>query len=89
MMEKDFERIGVRYFPSSANYMLLKSSYDLFVLLKEKKILIRDCSNYEGLEKGFYRVAVKGREENRLLIRALEEICRQPGQFHTGWVNLR
>lgn len=77
MMEKDFERIGVRYFPSSANYMLLKSSYDLFVLLKEKKILIRDCSNYEGLEKGFYRVAVKGREENRLLIRALEEICRQ------------
>ena len=38
-------------------------------------ILIRDCSNYEGLKKGYYRVAVKGREENRLLIRALEEIC--------------
>lgn len=77
MMEKEFERIGVRYFPSSANYMLLKSSYDLFMLLKEKKILIRDCSNYEGLEKGYYRVAVKGREENRLLIRALEQVCRQ------------
>ena len=75
MMEKEFERIGVRYFPSSANYMLLKSSYDLFTLLKEKMILIRDCSNYEGLKKGYYRVAVKGREENRLLIRALEEIC--------------
>jgi len=54
--------------------MLLKSSYDLFALLKEKKILIRDCSNYEGLKKGFYRIAVKTGEENQLLIQALEEI---------------
>ncbi|MBA4698647.1 MAG: aminotransferase class I/II-fold pyridoxal phosphate-dependent enzyme [Ruminococcus sp.] len=74
ILEKELGRIGVRYFPSSANYMLLKSSYDLFTLLKQRKILIRDCSNYEGLEKGFYRVAVKRREENCLLVQALEEI---------------
>lgn len=74
MMEKEFERIGVSYFPSSANYMLLKSGYDLFSLLKEKQILIRDCSNYEGLEKGFYRTAIKTRDENLVLIQALEEI---------------
>ena len=52
MMEKEFERIGVRYFPSSANYMLLKSSYDLFTLLKEKMILIRDCEQLRRTEKG-------------------------------------
>lgn len=73
-LEKKLERMGVTYFPSSVNYMLLKSSYDLFALLKEKKILIRDCSNYEGLKKGFYRIAVKTGEENQLLIQALEEI---------------
>lgn len=79
ILEKEFERIGVMYFPSSANYMLLKSSYDLFSLLKEKQILIRDCSNYEGLQKGFYRIAIKSREENRLLIRALEELKELKG----------
>ena len=74
IMEKEMGRIGVRYFPSSANYMLLKSKYDLFALLKEKNILIRDCCNYVGLTKGFYRAAVKNREENRKLLKALEEI---------------
>lgn len=74
MMEKEFERIGVSYFPSSANYMLIKSGYDLFSLLKEKGILIRDCSNYRGLEKGFYRTAIKTRDDNEVLIQALEEI---------------
>ncbi|WP_122642330.1 pyridoxal phosphate-dependent aminotransferase [Luxibacter massiliensis] len=77
MMEKELERIGVRYFPPSANYMLLKSKYDLFRLLKAKKILIRDCSNYRGLKKGYYRIAVKGRQENRQLIEALEEIYKE------------
>lgn len=74
MMEKELGRIGVRYFPSSANYMLLKSKYDLFELLKEQHILIRDCSNYEGLKKGYYRIAVKSSSENRQLLSALEEI---------------
>lgn len=74
MMEKEFERIGVRYFPSSANYMLIKSHYDLFSRLKEMQILIRDCSNYEGLSKGYYRAAIKRREENQILIQALEKI---------------
>lgn len=74
--EKELERIGVRYFPSSVNYMLLKSGYDLFALLQQRNILIRDCSNYKGLKKGFYRTAVKSKEENLLLMQALEDIYR-------------
>lgn len=84
MMEKELGRIGVRYFPSSANYMLLKSNYDLFERLKEYNILIRDCSNYEGLRKGFYRTAIKGSSENRQLLSALEKIyssgCKRAGE---------
>lgn len=74
MMEKELGRIGVRYFPSSANYMLLKSEYDLFERLKSKNILIRDCCNYEGLGKGFYRIAIKSSWENKHLLRELKEI---------------
>lgn len=75
-MEERLDQIGVKHFPSAANYILLKSSYDLSARLKEKKILIRDCSNYEGLEKGYYRTAVKLRSENEQLLKALEEIYR-------------
>jgi len=37
-------------------------------------MLIRDCSNYKGLESGYYRIAVKKQEENDRLIAALEEV---------------
>lgn len=65
---------GIRVYPGEANYLLLYSEHDLYSLLLEKGILIRDCSNYEGLKKGFYRVAVRRRDENDMLISALREV---------------
>ena len=35
---------------------------------------IRDCSNYPGLEKGYFRVAVKLHEQNEKLIQVLNEV---------------
>ncbi|MEF9951089.1 MAG: threonine-phosphate decarboxylase CobD [Clostridium sp.] len=60
----------------SVNYVLLKcsQSIDLQLSLIKKGILIRDCSNYKGLEKGYYRVAVKKVAENNRLINALKEV---------------
>jgi threonine-phosphate decarboxylase len=40
----------------------------------EQGVLIRDCSNYSGLRKGYYRVAVKLHEQNEKLIEVLEEV---------------
>ena len=40
----------------------------------DKGILIRDCSNYTGLSKGYYRVAVKMPQENDRLLKALGEL---------------
>ena len=53
------KELGITYFPSQANYLLLKSDRNLFAELLKRKILIRDCQNYEGLEQGFYRIAVR------------------------------
>ena len=36
--------------------------------------MIRDCSDYVGLDKGFYRIAVKQHNENEGLILALGDI---------------
>lgn len=71
---QEFNRLGITYFPSMVNYILVKSHYDLFILLLKDRMLIRDCSNYRGLTKGYYRVAVKSKEENQLLVKALAAI---------------
>ena len=46
----------------------------LYEKLLEKGILIRDCRNFRGLGKGFYRIAVKTRKENEILLEAIGDI---------------
>ncbi len=76
-METEFHRLGIVFWPSEVNYLLLWSEMDLLQLLLARGILIRDCANYEGLEKGYYRIAVRTKEENMRLLAELENIrCR-------------
>ncbi|MHB1348160.1 MAG: threonine-phosphate decarboxylase CobD [Candidatus Humimicrobiaceae bacterium] len=65
-------------FKPTANFILcsikfhgLQSSELLDFLIKEHNILIRDCSNFRGLEKNYFRLAVKSSEDNDKLINAL------------------
>ena len=48
-------------------------------------ISIRDCSNYVGLGEGYYRVAVRTKEENKKLLDALDAIQRQSGKEEGLW----
>ena len=75
-LEENLTRIGVDWFPSKVNYLLLKSPYPLFSLLLQENIMIRDCSNYMGLKKGYYRIAVRQRKDNETLLKALEQIYK-------------
>jgi len=72
-LSEKLEDFGFTVFDSDVNFILFKSDkiFDLKERLLEKKILIRDCSDYKGLKKGFYRIAVKSRCENRKLVSAL------------------
>jgi threonine-phosphate decarboxylase len=68
---------GFTCYDSSTNFILIKSgmnSKKIQEKLIEKKILIRDCSNFRGLNNKFIRVAVRTHKENVKLVRALEEI---------------
>lgn len=73
-LEKGLKEMEFKVFPSNANFILFYSEKRLYEPLLEKGILIRDCSNFRGLKPGFYRVAVKTRKENKLLLKAIEEI---------------
>lgn len=59
---------------SAANYIFFRAGETLSEDLKRKGILIRDCSNYRGLKKGYCRIAVRTHEENETLIKAWKEL---------------
>ena len=60
---------GFKAFSSDANYILFRSEdIDLFDKLLSQGILIRDCQDYIGLSRGYYRVAVRSSEENEELV---------------------
>ena len=73
-MEKKMREFGIRFIPTKANFFLLYSESSLFERLLEQGVLIRNCENYRGLKKGWYRIAVRTKEENDVLLRALETI---------------
>ncbi len=75
-LEKSFRKIGIEFFVSDANFYLLKmsSANEIFQQLKRKGILLRDCSDFKGLDSTYLRVAVKSHKENTILIKELTSI---------------
>lgn len=68
---------GVRLYPGAVNYLLGRLEDGMTAaLLQERlltsRILIRNCANFPGLDEHFFRVAVRSRVENKLLLAALE-----------------
>lgn len=70
----ELRQAGIKVYPSRADYLLLKTGWPLYERLLDKEILIRDCSNFRGLGKDFYRIAVKTHSENELLIKTVKEM---------------
>ena len=69
---------GVMVYPTATNFVLLRLEKTTAKDLKEKlfqeeAILIRDASNFKGLDEHFIRVAIKAPHENERLLVALEK----------------
>lgn len=68
---------GITVFPSSANYLLLKLSEDVFRIeeaekvLRRENVLVRNCGSFRGLSQSYLRVAVKLRPDNERLAQLL------------------
>ena len=71
-LTKELSALGIKVFPSDANFLLLKSELPLYDILSEQGIIIRCCSNFETLNENYYRIAVRSESENQRLISALE-----------------
>lgn len=73
-LTENLQKMGIRVFPGEANFLLLHSGKMLYEGLLEQGILIRDCSNFRGLKEGYYRIAVKNRSANKVLLERLSEL---------------
>ena len=77
------EKLGIYVYPSEAAFVLAdfgKPVDRLTEKLKEKRILVRQCMNFEGVDDGRHlRLAVKDEESNQKLIEAIREemICAE------------
>lgn len=71
----------IEVWPSQTHILLCKLRMGKAAALKEYLVqehglLIRDASNFEGLDDSFFRIAVQEKSENDILIHAIEEwIC--------------
>ena len=69
----------LKVYPSTVNFILLRLQNDMTAAqfreqMLAQGILIRDCSNYPGLDNSFVRIAVRTEQENKLLIQALTKV---------------
>ena len=71
---------GIRVYEPTVNFILLaihqtgRSAPDLVRELRRQEILVRDCSNYPGLDDGYIRIAVRQRDDNERLLAAMRRI---------------
>lgn len=75
-LESGFERLGITYFKSQANYMLIRvdGAINLYEELLAQGILIRRCANYRNLDGSYYRVAINAHADNVRLLDALHHV---------------
>lgn len=73
-MTEELRRLGIRVYPGEANYLLLYADLPLTERLMKRGIMVRDCSNYIGLHRGYVRVAVRSPGENNQLLAEMKEV---------------
>ncbi|HIK29658.1 MAG: threonine-phosphate decarboxylase CobD [Oscillatoriaceae bacterium SKW80] len=69
---------GLRPYPSAANFILVESEYSTSKLqqklLRQYKILIRDCLSFPELGERYFRIAVRSSSDNQRLLASLAAI---------------
>lgn len=87
--ERDFLQEELRQlekfkvYNGEANFLLLRgeregfSSEELCEELASRALLLRDASNYPGLDGRYFRIAVKTRRENEKLLKELQEVLQK------------
>ena len=77
---------GLMVMDSGTNFMLVNMDFSNAVdlkkwLIEQKGILIRDASNFRGLDNHCFRVTARTKEEDDLLVEAIKQYKEQVAQL--------
>lgn len=64
---------GIRPYPGAANFLLVHGPNGLPDRLIHRRVLVRSCEPFLGLDAGYFRVAVRTNAENAFLVEAIRE----------------
>ncbi|MGQ9473766.1 MAG: pyridoxal phosphate-dependent aminotransferase [Candidatus Caldatribacteriaceae bacterium] len=81
-LEENFKRWGeiLTFYPSEVNFYTLRVKKDaetFFAFLWDKGFLVRRLSDFFGLGREFFRIAVRRQEENQIFCEAVEQFGRK------------
>lgn len=84
-MKEQIKMLGFQVYDSMANYIFFREKDhtlgkyipSLYQQCLEKKILIRSCANYRGLDDSYYRICVRKRKDNERLLAVMKEIVAE------------
>lgn len=76
-LEDGLRKLGLKVIPSQANFLLFRCEQELVEPLQQRSILIRSGECYEGLDGSFYRIAVRSRDDNAILLASLADILEK------------
>ncbi len=74
---RELKELSVEVFGHAANFIFFRGEKGLDTKLEKHQILIRNCGNFRGLSEGWYRIAVRSREENEILIKTLKSMMER------------
>lgn len=76
-LREGLEKMGVYVYPSQSNFLLADFGFSVATIqeeLRKKRILVRDCRNFKGIDDGRHlRLAVKDEAANARLLAELKE----------------
>ena len=61
-------------FPSEANFLFMKTKPDFCEELMKRGVIVRDCSSFEGCDKGDVRISIGREEDNDYFLEKAKEV---------------
>ena len=77
-VSKELKKLNIKVYESYTNFIFFQCNMlDLADKMEKEGFLIRDCSNFSNLyNKGYFRIAIKSRRDNTLLINSMKKIFK-------------
>ena len=70
----NLKSVGIEVFDSKANFLLCRYKKNLSNALLNQGVIVRDCSDYMGMDDTYFRVAVRTNTDNMILFENIKEL---------------